>query len=1321
MSAGTVTLLFTDIEGSTRLLHQLGDDYAVLLSDHRRILRSAFQAHGGREVDTQGDSFFVVFEEAQAAVAAAADSQSALDSHRWPRDVELRVRMGLHSGEPMEISEGYVGVDVHRAARISAAAHGGQVVMSRETAERLHDGDGQRDRLRELGPHSLKDLPEPEQLFQLLVAGMPSDFPPLQQHKEAPAAARLPDYSLAPADVPCPYKGLAAFEPEDDSFFFGREELVEELLVRLAEFPFLAVVGPSGSGKSSLVRAGLLPGLERRGRLSERGKELLITPGEHPLEALAAGDFEALVVDQFEEVFTLCQDEEERRLFIEALLSASGSEDGRIVVIALRADFYGHCAFHPALAAALERYQALVGPMAEEELRRAIERPAERAGLTLEPGLVQAVLRDVVGEPGALPLLSHSLLETWKRRSGTLLSLIGYLQAGGVQGAIAKTAENVFLEELTPEQQRIARSVFLRLSALGEGTEDTRRRVLRSELILRAEDAGKVEAVLATLTDARLITGDDQTVEVAHEALIRHWPRLRRWLDEGREGHRVHRQLTEASQEWLGLGREPGSLYRGVRLGTAVEWAEQHEAELNDLEREFLERSREAEASELEESRRRNRRLRVLAGGLGLLVLAAAGLAVLAIRQTSRAEEQGRVALSRALAGQADAQLGRRLDQALLLALEAYRNERTPEARSALLAAVQRTRGFEAIMGGQHELATSVAVSADGKTIASGGADGEVVIWSVARRRPVAPAVRVGSDVRSLAFSPEGELLAVGTEAAAVALVDVASGATEGSLDGHDGPVTSVVFDSRERLRSASGFDGRVLLWDVAGLRPVADDVRLAGNTTGPAAMAPDGETVAAALQGGRFLLADARTGRVVAKPKNGPVNVEALSFSPDGRAVATGDGAGRVSVWDSGGRRQRPLGLHPRPVRAVAFSPDGRTVVSAGADGQIRVWDIATRQITREPRPGHAAGARAIAYAPDGDFVATAGLDGAVIVWRIKGGGAPERTLAPSPDSTSLSLSSDSRTVALGRADGSVLVRRLSDGRQLGAPLEGHRGDAWVSFSPNRPSVLVVADDGGAARLWDVSAQRLLRRPLRSFGRGLGQAALSPDERTLAAAGYDGELTLWNLRVPGSRPTVLPAHKGPLGELAFSPDGASIATVGDDRSLQLWDVARRRRLGKPLRGHSGPVWNVAFSPDGKWIATGGEDGTARLWDARARRPLGRTVRAGRRRNHRGGLQPGQPHARRGGPQRPHVLGGAFASQPRPQAAGRGRPRMGRVHAGRTGLRGARTTVHQPLRSDALERRPWPAARARLRTREPRPDPRRMGAFPTWGGLSPNL
>ena len=780
----------------------------------------------------------------------------------------------------------------------------------------------------------------------------------------------------------------------------------------------------------------------------------------------------------------------------------------------------------------------------------------------------------------------------------------------------------------------------------------------------------------------------------------------------------MHRQLTEASQEWLGLGREPGSLYRGVRLGTALEWAEQHEAELNDLEREFLESSREAEASELEESRRRNRRLRVLAGGLGVLVLAAAGLAVLAIRQTSRAEEQGRVALSRALAGQANAQLGRRLDQALLLALEAYRNEPTPEARSALLAAVQRTRGFGAIMGAQHELASSVTVSADGKTIASGGADGEVVIWSVARRRPVAPAVRVGSDVRSLAFSPEGEFLAVGTEAGAVALVDVASGGTEGSLEGHDGPVTSLVFDSRERLRSASGFDGRVLLWDVAGRRRAAADVRLAGNTTGPAAMAPDAETVAAPLQGGRLLFADARSGRVLAKPRNGPVNVEALAFSPDGRAVATGDGAGRVSVWDSGGRRQRPLGLHPRPVRAVAFSPDGRTVVSAGADGADP--RLGRRDAASHPR----ATARPCRGRQRDRLRPRRGLRRHSRARRRRDPVADEGWARPRADACAvarLDLPQPQLGQPHGRARKGRRIRSAAAALGWSAARCAARGAprrAWVSFSPNRPSVLAVADDGGAARLWDVRAHRLLRRPLSGFGRGFAQAALSPDGKTLAAAGYDGEMTLWNLRAPGSRPTVIPAHKGNPGRAGLqprrrehrhgrrrplpaalgrrapsparqAPEGPQWAGVerrlqprrkmdrhrGRGRDGEALDARARRPLGGPFVQGGGGVTEVAFSPDSRTLGVADLNGLT-FWAVPSRRSLGRKLQ----------VEEG-------------VGWGEFTQD------GRAFVTLGQ-------------TVHQRLRPDALERRPWPAARSRLRAGQPRPDPSRMGAVPPWGGLS---
>ncbi len=415
--------------------------------------------------------------------------------------------------------------------------------------------------------------------------------------------------------------------------------------------------------------------------------------------------------------------------------------------------------------------------------------------------------------------------------------------------------------------------------------------------------------------------------------------------------------------------------------------------------------------------------------------------------------------------------------------------------------------------------------------------------------------------------------------------------------------------------------------------------------------MAPDGETVAAPLQGGRLLLADARSGRVLAKPRNGPVNVEALAFSPDGRAVATGDGAGRVSVWDSGGRRQRPLGLHPRSVRAVAFSPDGRTVVSAGADGQIRVWDVATRQITREPRPGHAAGASAIAYAPDGDFVATAGLDGAVSPVADEGRARPR---ADACAIARLELHQPrARTAARSRSEGPTdpsCCGGSRDGRQLGAPLEGHRGLAWVSFSPNRPSVLAVADDDGAARLWDVRAQRLLRRPLRSFGRGFDQAALSPDGKTLAAGGLrrrddavespggpvHGPPSFRRMRgtcgswpsAPMARPSPRSAPTAPCSSGTLARVAGRQAAEGPQRARVECRLQPRRKVDRhrgrgrdgealgregsastrrPFVEGGGEVTEVAFSPDSRTLGVADTNGLT-FWAVPARRRLGRKL-----------------------------------------------------------------------------------------------------------------
>ncbi len=469
-----------------------------------------------------------------------------------------------------------------------------------------------------------------------------------------------------------PFKGLQYFDEADADLFFGREILTAELIRRLSKSRFLAVVGASGSGKSSLVRAGLVPALKRGETMADctlppegsmRWPIHVITPGAHPLKELAtslmrdsesvtaattlindlsrdvcsldlavsrllkrpgSGNQLMLVVDQFEELFTSCKEEAECTTFVDNLLRATATETNgqTMVVIALRADFYAHCARFANLREALEKHQAYIGPMSADELRRAIKEPARRKGWEFEPGLVDLLLHDVgadrpdQAEPGALPLLSHALLETWKHRHGRALTLEGYYNSGGVRGAIAQSADAVF-NQLTPQQQAIARHIFLQLTELGQGagdlfpTPDTRRRVALSELAPRPEDKPAVEAVVKRLADARLITTGEGVAEVAHEALIREWPALRQWLDQDRAGLRLHRQLAQHTQEWLKLKRDPSALYRGARLAQALEWIASHDRLLNPLERRFLAASKgaaEREAAEREAQRQRELR-----------------------------------------------------------------------------------------------------------------------------------------------------------------------------------------------------------------------------------------------------------------------------------------------------------------------------------------------------------------------------------------------------------------------------------------------------------------------------------------------------------------------------------------------------------------------------------------------------------------------------------------------------------------------------------------------------------------------------------------
>ena len=694
----------------------------------------------------------------------------------------------------------------------------------------------------------------------------------------------------------CPYRGLEAFRPEDAKFFFGRANLTGWLVsalrreVRAAQgVRFLGVLGPSGSGKSSVVLAGLVPRL-RAGAIegSERWPVAILRPGDDPLKNLAAGvvprflptgalpdaaqvlkladDLRAdartldvfaqvalhdrpedvrlvVVVDQFEEVFTYrpqegparARFEQDRDQFFANLLNAAATPGGRVaVVLTMRSDFLSACAPFPQLSAVLSAHQELVGPMTTAELREAIERPAFLVGCEVEPRLTERLLADVEGQSGALPLLQFALTEVWKKREVRRLTLRAYTELGkddkgeprGIEGVLDHRANEIY-RNLTPEDQDLCRRLFLRLVQPGEGTEDTKRRVSYRELLpddpARAEAVRKLVQTLAS-RDARLITteGTDATdgaVEVAHEALIRGWTQLRQWVDAERTGLRIHRRLTEDAKEWADAKPEAKEdfLYSGARLAVCREWVETHRDELNPIEVAFLAASEEAERqreqAELENERRlreaaeaaqeaerkraedaeaaamRQKRLgrRFLVAAVVAVVLAATsgGLAVWAnkarhaatesenraIDARKGAEDQARIAESRRLAALSEAERGKRLDRAFLLAVEALRKERTTEARDSLFRALVARPGIVSFLHADEGLDWCVAFSPDGKTLAAGYAvfsggsgGGGVVLWDAQRRTrlPAGPLPVAEGDVASVAFSPDGKTLAAG-------------------------------------------------------------------------------------------------------------------------------------------------------------------------------------------------------------------------------------------------------------------------------------------------------------------------------------------------------------------------------------------------------------------------------------------------------------------------------------------------------------------------------------------------------------------------------
>ncbi|KUN81061.1 hypothetical protein AQJ66_24805 [Streptomyces bungoensis] len=1038
---------------------------------------------------------------------------------------------------------------------------------------------------------------------------------------------------VIPVEAPddkCPYPGLRAFTEDTARWFFGRTTQIDELVrlvrTRLDGGAPILVTGASGAGKSSLMSAGLSPAL-RRGQWAQDAPGaptvVRITPGPHPLSALEQSSAPVeedgcgpavLLVDQFEEVFTQCADQEERHAFAARLVTlAAGGEGTRQptpVVLAVRADFLHRCIAVPGLSEAMSKGGLVLGPMTEPELRQAIVGPARTAGLELEPGLVETLLRDlgVQGgrhDAGALPLLAHTLQATWAQSDGRRMTLAGYQASGGIRDAVANTAQGVY-DALGPEERQAARRLLLRLVTVDEGGEAVRRRVGEDEL---AHEGGPARVALRRLVDQRLVTADDGVVQITHEALVRAWDLLRAWLVEDRDWLRLRRDLTAAADTWQTLGRDPGSLYRGHRLARAMDMAQARRGDLSPLEGEFLDRSAaaaqsemEAAAAEAEATRRSNRRLRRLSAALVLMVVVSLGATLLAGRQWQTAEterkaadDKSRIAIADGLAAQSRALLGTRPALAGLLALAGLRYETNGATTASALAALAAPTYPVRPLAGNAGALTAVAFSPSGRTLATGGTDTKVRLWRADGGGT--PVVLTGHTdaVAAVAFSPDGRTLASGSADGTVRMWDVRTGTTSLRLSTRAGAVTAVAF-SPDGTKLATGFeDGTARLWNRRTGRALATLTGHTGRVSG-VAFSPDGRTLLTGGWDDTARLWNLHTHRSAGVLRGHRGEVYAVAFGPDGTTAATGSADGTARLWDVRARRATTtLRGHTRVVASVAISPDGRTLLTGGWDDTARLWNLHTHRSTGV-LDGHLGHINAVAFRPDGRAAATVSSDGTVRLWGTTAHSATEVLTGHRDYVDTVAFGSDGRTLATGSRDGTARLWDPSTGRTT-AVLDNRAVPVLAVALDSGTHLLAAGDQEGRTRLWDTRTHRALVT-LRGHAGAVDGVAFSPDGSRLATASIDGTARLWDMRTHRCAGT-LRGHSGWVDAVAFSPDGRTLATASTDGTARLWDTRTLR--GTARFDSSGLLNAAAFSPDGKMLALGSSDGTARLWDIKAR------------------------------------------------------------------------------------------------------------------------
>ena len=1019
----------------------------------------------------------------------------------------------------------------------------------------------------------------------------------------------------------CPYKGLAFYEVDDAPYFAGRERLVARLVARLVDAPLLAVVGASGSGKSSVVRAGLVAAI-REGLLpgSDHWHIAVTTPTRQapvlpPVTRLGPAPRTLLVVDQLEEMFTVLPKEEQARYA--TWLTAAAERDDVTVVVAIRSDYFARVGPHRRLADLLAANTVLVGPMSGDELRQAVEVPAAVADLELEDGLAETIAADVVGEPGGLPLMSTALLSLWESSGGRRLSLTNYRETGGVRTAVARLAEAAYAP-MTPIQQTHARRILLRLAEVDDAGEPIRRRVALAELSV--DDDPDARMAFERLATSRLLTVSATHAEVAHEALLREWPRLRGWLDDDEAGRRMRRHLVPAAAAWHGLARDPGELYRGQRLTAALDFMAEHSDDLTDLERDFLLAGRDAAEADTALRRRSHRRLRRLAAGLAVVLVLALGAGWVAV---DRRNESARLAVEadvRAL--RAAALVEDSWDLALLYAAQAYKIDRSAQSHATLVRTVHRSPEATAIYTTDRRL-LALAVSADGRTLAGLGSAGTVYVWDLeagTRTSTVSDLTEI--EVTSLDLSPDGRYLAVVGIPVDAERYDWLQQLTVVDLEQTPNPVvqtwqgpgiSAARFTDHGRTVSTVGIDGLVREVDVGTGR--MEEVPGLGVTISDRTSldVPAGRRFMVAadpLAAGRVTAWEADTGRVVWSSEEDTGAV--ASISPTGTALVIAHQTGSVQHLDlvSGARRSVPsdpaVGLVD-----LDWAPDGTSFAGATTEGHVVLWDAETLEL-RSIFRGHSGTVSQVLHSADGASLYASGFDGAVMVWDLTGthgvvrqAGAPAQAQRFGPFSAANRVLAVNGSLAVSyREEGALELVDVRTGISSVVPVAVSGSPARVVTDPaGRYAALLTvqwpANRGGAVQVIDVASGSLLPSTIQVVADFISPApAFAGDGLSLVTADTRTVL-VWDVR-SGQR-AAGPAYlaRGEVVSVAPDATGRLVAVGVAGGGVEIADTVTGTLVTElvPPGGEDLAVTPLTFSPDGRWLVGGSESGRVVVWD----------------------------------------------------------------------------------------------------------------------------